>query len=92
MGGGSGSSIARNPDGKIKSVRQSMLEFMKIKEMAEISEYRRQMNFPAEAERTSSINMGSGGGQTPEEETTTSNKSNTYNRNSKRGTRLVRSS
>ena len=91
MGGGSGSSIARNPDGKIKSVRQTMLEFMKIKEMAELNEYRRQMNFPAEVERTSSINIGSGSSQANDEETATSNKSNTYNRNSKRGTRLVRS-
>lgn len=32
-----------------------------------------------------------GGDKTTNEETTTSNKGNTYNRNSKRGTRLVRS-
>ena len=38
----------------------------------------------------SSINIGSSS-QASDEETTTSNKSNTYNRNSKRGTRLVRS-
>lgn len=40
---------------------------------------------------TSSINIGSSS-QSTNEETTTSNKRNTYNRNSKRGTRLVRSS
>ena len=40
---------------------------------------------------TSSINLGSGSSQPTNEETATSNKSNTYNRNSKRGTRLVRS-
>lgn len=49
------------------------------------------MNFPAES--TSSINIGSGSGgyQSTNEETTTPNKSNTYNRNSKKGIRLVRS-
>ena len=41
---------------------------------------------------TSYINIGSGSSQSSYEETTTSNKSSTYNRNSKRGTRLVRSS
>ena len=40
---------------------------------------------------TSSINIGSSG-QTNEEETATLNKGSTYNRNSKRGTRLVRNS
>ena len=48
------------------------------------------MNFPAEVESTSSMNIGSGSSQATYEETTTNNKSNTYNRNSKRGTRLVR--
>ncbi len=85
MGGGS--------NGKnYVSVKDTMLQFMKIKEMAEINKYRREMNFPAEVNSTSSINLGSSGGQTPEEETTTLNKGNSYNRNSKRGTRLVRSS
>lgn len=84
MGGGSNGK-------KYMSVKDTMLEFMKIKEMAEISEYRRKMNFPAEVERTSSINIGSSS-QSTDEETSTSNKGSTYNRNSKRGTRLVRSS
>ena len=83
MGGG-------NNGKKYMSVKDTMLELIKIKEMTEINKYRREMNFPAES--TSSINIGSGGGeQPPNEENTTSNKSNTYNRNSKRGTRLVRS-
>ena len=75
---------------KYVSVKDTMLEFMKIKEKVEINEYRRQMNFPTEVERTSSMNIGSSS-QTTDEETTTPNKGNTYNRNSKRGTRLVRS-
>ncbi len=75
---------------KYVSVKDTMLEFMKIKEMTEINEYRRKMNFPAEVERTSSINIGSSS-QAPEEEIATTNKGSTYNRNSKRGTRLVRS-
>lgn len=85
MGGG-------NNGKKYMSVKDTMLELMKIKEMTEISEYRRKMNFPAES--TSSINIGSGsGGEQPtNEETTTSNKGKSYNRNSKRGTRLVSSS
>ena len=87
MGGGS---TAKNQDGKIKSVRQLAIEFAELKQKAEIEEYRRQMNFPAEVERTSSINIGSSS-QATDEENTTSNKGNTYNRNSKRGTRLVRS-
>ena len=73
------------------TVKENMLEFMRIKEMAEINEYRRQMNFPAEVEWTSTVNIGSGSSQATDEESSTTNKSNTYNRNSKRGTRLVRS-
>lgn len=93
MGTGSGSSIAKNQDGKIKSVRQLAIEFAELKQRVEIEKYRQQMNFPAEVNSTSSINIGSGSsGQSNDEETATSNKSNTYNRNSKRGTRLVRSS
>lgn len=85
MGGGSNGK-------KYVSVKDTMLEFMKIKEMAEINEYRSQMNFPAEAERTSSINIGgSSSSQPTNEEASTNNKGSTYNRNSKRGTRLVRS-
>ena len=72
------------------SVRQNMIGLMKLKEMSEIEKYRQQMNFPVES--TSSITIGSGSsGQPTNEETTPSNKGNTYNRNSKRGTRLVRS-
>ena len=48
------------------------------------------MNFPAEVERTSTMNIGSSS-QSTDEENTTLNKGSTYNRNSKRGTRLVRS-
>ena len=54
------------------------------------AEYERRMKLPTGAERTSSMNIGSSG-QSNDEDTTTNNKSNTYNRNSKRGTRLVRS-
>ena len=61
-----------------------------FKQKAEIDKYRQQMNFPAEVNSTSSINLGSSR-QPTDEETTTNNKDNTYNRNSKRGTRLVRS-
>ena len=49
------------------------------------------MNFPAKVERTSTMNIGSSS-QSSDEDTATSNKGSTYNRNSKRGTRLVRSS
>ena len=90
MGGGSGSIPARNQDGTIKSVRQLAIEYAELEQKARIEKYRQQMNFPAEVERTSSINIGSSS-QSTDEETSTSNKSNTYNRNSKRGTRLVRS-
>ena len=64
----------------------------KIKKREEeyIREVRKRMNFPAEVERTSTINIGSSN-QDTDEETSTSNKGSTYNRNSKRGTRLVRS-
>ena len=61
-----------------------------FKQEAEISEYRKKMNFPAEVERTSSINLGSSGSQSTDGENATLNKGNTYNRNSKRGTRLVK--
>ena len=74
------------------SVRQNMIGLMKLKEMVEIEKYRQQMNFPAEVNSTSTINLGSGSSQSINGETTALNKSNTYNRNSKRGTRLVRSS
>ena len=75
------------------SVKENMMEFMRLKEMAEINEYRRQMNFPAEANSTSAISIGSSSSssQSADELASTPNKSNTYNRNSKRGTRLVRS-
>ena len=55
------------------------------------AEYERRMKLPAEVERTSSVNIGSGS-QANDVETDTPNKGSTYNRNSKRGTRLVRSS
>ena len=90
MGGGSGSYIAKTPDGKIKSVRQRAIGMAEFMQKMEIEKYRKQMNFPAEVEMTSSINIGSGS-QSTEEEIDTTNKRNTYNRNSKRGTRLVRS-
>ncbi len=91
MGGGSGSSTAKNQDGKIKSVRQLAIELAELKQKEEIEKYRKQMNFPAEVESTSYIHRRSGSGNPAnDEETVTSNKSNTYNRNSKRGTRLVR--
>lgn len=84
MGGGSNGK-------KYVSVKDTMLQLMKIKEEEGINKYRREMNFPAE--RTSYINIGSGsdGYQSTNEETTTPNKGNTYNRNIKRDTRLVRS-
>lgn len=40
---------------------------------------------------TSAINLGSSSSQAVDKEASTLNKSTTYNRNSKRGTRLVRS-
>lgn len=83
MGGGSNGK-------KYVSVKDTMLEVMKIKEMVEINEYRRKMNFPAEVERTSSISLGSSS-QSSEEDTATPNKSSTYNKAGKRSTRLVRS-
>ena len=64
---------------------------LKKREVEYIRELRQQMNFPEEVERTSTVNIGNSN-QSTDEENTTSNKSNTYNRNSKRGTRLVRSS
>lgn len=54
---------------------------------AQIDQYRQYMNFPEEIKRTVSVLSGGGGG----ENTATNSKGSTYNRNSKRGTRLVRS-
>ena len=68
---------------------QTKGKLSEYRQKAEIEKYRQQMNFPAEVERTSSMNIGSSS-QATDEETSTSNKGNTYNRNSKRGTRLVR--
>ena len=102
MGGGSGSnktifhSMSEieeliSEESKREARRREEERQRKLKEQEEIEKYRQKMNFPAEAERTSSIYIGSGGSQANYVETTTSNKGSTYNRNSKRGTRLVRS-
>ena len=78
--------------------------FMKMKDIESkyggstpegFNELRRHLGIPEapiESKNNSNINLGSSGGQTNDEETSTLNKSSTYNRNSKRGTRLVRSS
>ena len=91
MGGGSNTSSG---DAPVNSPFKRRMKKLGIKKKQEeqraIEDFRRQMNFPAEVERTSSMNIGSSS-QSTDEEISTSNKSNTYNRNSKRGTRLVRS-
>lgn len=64
----------------------------KIKKREEeyIREVRKLMNFPAEIQLTSPISIGSSGNSTGGE-TATSNKSNSYDKDGKRGTRLMRS-
>ena len=63
----------------------------KIKKREEeyIREVRKRMNFPDEVQVTSPISIGSSNSTVGE--TATSNKSNTYNKTGKRGTRLMRS-
>lgn len=61
----------------------------KLQEEAQIAEYRRQMNFPAEVSRTVARVEGGGGGSGSN--SASLNSGSSYNRNSKRGARLVRS-
>lgn len=76
--------VSRNPDGKIKTVKQIVTGMVELRQKAEIEKYRQQMNpEPSKAPDTSV----SGGTAT---NTASLSKSNGYNRNSKRGTRLVK--
>ena len=76
---------------KPKSVKQMAMENAELRQKAEIDEYRKKLNFPAEVTSTSIIRLGSSRGKPTAEEITTSNKNKTYDKAGKRGTRLVRS-